>query len=316
MSAPLISVIITSYNKGEYISQAISSIIRQTYSNKEIIVVDDCSRDNTLEICKQYVKDIKLIVNMTNQGLVKSRYTGVNAANGDFILFLDADDWLSHNSLTELCTTQCKYDADIVQMKIVWRLTPLKIPVNFRSDYDKSQAFNACLYNDRLFPVQIWGKLYRKDLLNDNPFAGYGRFWGEDRLLNLPIMHRNPKIEIASGAIYNYRWGGESVNGFRKEALYDYINVYKLKHDWITQNGYSCFAQELDKELYLFLNYYIRQMIDSGHYTEKVILEYLKDELGKSFWGNIYPGISAEVLYRNNKNSVSRKLKKIVKRII
>lgn len=91
---PLVSVIIPSYNCGKYIDCAVSSVLEQTYSNVEVIVVDDGSTDNTVDVLSKYGTKIKLI-SQTNQGVSKARNNGIQEAKGKYIATLDADDrWL------------------------------------------------------------------------------------------------------------------------------------------------------------------------------------------------------------------------------
>ncbi len=97
---PLVSVITPTYNSQEFIEQTINSILEQSYKNWELILIDDASSDETVEIINDYTSKhskISLIQNKTNQGAGISRNIGINAAKGDFIAFLDADDlWLSN----------------------------------------------------------------------------------------------------------------------------------------------------------------------------------------------------------------------------
>lgn len=90
---PLVSIIIPAYNTGKYLLQAVDSAINQTYKNKEIIVIDDGSTDNTKELLNSYIKENKIkYIFQENQGLSAARNTGIKASKGDFIAFLDADD--------------------------------------------------------------------------------------------------------------------------------------------------------------------------------------------------------------------------------
>lgn len=93
----LVSVIIPCYNHGRYLSKAIESVIKQTYANFEIIVVDDGSTDNTKEIAQSYQK-VKYVFQF-NQGLSAARNTGIDQCNGNYLVFLDADDWLLTDAL-------------------------------------------------------------------------------------------------------------------------------------------------------------------------------------------------------------------------
>jgi len=113
---PLVSVIVPVYNVEQYLDECLNSIRQQTYKNIEIIVVEDCSTDNSLNTLTKHLEDprVKLIQHEKNSGLSAARNTGIDAANGDYIMFVDSDD-IVHLSLIELCV---KYaivnDADLI----------------------------------------------------------------------------------------------------------------------------------------------------------------------------------------------------------
>ncbi len=312
---PPISVIITSYNKEQYIKAAIDSVLNQSLPASEIIVVDDCSQDNTANACRYYKNRIKLIENKENQGLPCSRQTGITESNGKYILFLDGDDWISKNALKNLWDYAVKDCADIVQMKLKHRVTKFGLSLAVYSDYNKDKALDACLYNQNLFPVHCCGKLYRKSILQDISPIEYEGFWGEDRLLNIPIMAKLPRIVYAPNAIYNYRWGGESVISFQKESLQEYKKVYELKEKWARENGYLSAIPKMKEELISLLEYHIRQMINCGTYSSGEILIYLNNELRTSFWSNILDEIDTEQIFRRNKSSISRIIKNRIKHL-
>ena len=99
---PLVSVIIPNYNYANYISEAVNSVLKQTYSNLEVIVVDDGSTDNSLEVLKQFNNQISVISKL-NGGVSSARNFGISASKGDFICFLDADDsWLESKIYEQL----------------------------------------------------------------------------------------------------------------------------------------------------------------------------------------------------------------------
>jgi glycosyltransferase involved in cell wall biosynthesis len=98
-SSPLVSIVIPCFNRENYIETAVNSALEQTYKNIEVIVVDDGSTDNSLEVLSQYEDKISLIT-QENKGVSAARNTGISAVNGEFIIFLDSDDWLS-NDLVE-----------------------------------------------------------------------------------------------------------------------------------------------------------------------------------------------------------------------
>jgi len=97
-TTPLVSIITPSYNASKFIEETLESILKQTYSNWELIIIDDCSTDNSIEILQPYIEQdsrIKVLLNETNLGAASSRNRGLDIANGDYIAFLDSDDlWL------------------------------------------------------------------------------------------------------------------------------------------------------------------------------------------------------------------------------
>ena len=111
---PLVSIIIPVYNVELYVKESIESVLKQTYKNIEIIIVDDGSTDNSLKVCKEVLDTDKRIkvIHQENQGVVKARNKGIELANGDYIMFVDSDDWIDANMVEELVKNMV--DVDIV----------------------------------------------------------------------------------------------------------------------------------------------------------------------------------------------------------
>lgn len=107
-----VSVIITAYNLDSVIANAIASVLFQSYDNIECIVVDDCSTDNTLKIVEQF-NGIKVIHHDANHGAGRSRQSGIDASTGDYIMFLDGDDWLEKDCIENLVKKAVESDADM-----------------------------------------------------------------------------------------------------------------------------------------------------------------------------------------------------------
>ena len=117
IKSDMISIVTTCYNLEDYIEDCLVSLINQSYENLEIIVVNDCSTDNSLSIIKKIAdKDsrIKIINNDINLGAGKSRKIGIESANGDYIMLVDGDDWITSNYLKTLYDSAKSNDADIV----------------------------------------------------------------------------------------------------------------------------------------------------------------------------------------------------------
>lgn len=305
----MVSIIITSYNKSATIRRAINSAINQTYKNCEVIVVDDCSTDNSHDIYKEFADKIKLISTPNNCGVTYAREEGIQAARGKYLTFLDADDYLDITAIQHCVSYINKTNADIVQMKILRRFPQLNLSVRFCSKYKEKQALEACLYNERLFPVQCCGKLYKADLVNKVSPIYYSGYWGDDRVFNIPIMYSKPKIAIAHKAKYNYTWGGFTTSQFNINAIQEYKEVYKIKHDWAMEYDYEFYIPKMQDELVSLLKYHIRHLINSNCMPKDCIIEYLEQELSQSFWSE-FNMPTAQMLYSKEKKSLSRLIKK------
>ena len=105
----LVTIIIPCYNREKYIKDAIDSCLRQTYNNIEIIVVDDGSQDNSINVIREYKSKVRLIT-QKNSGVSVARNSGINAAQGDFLVFLDSDDWISDDLIECHINTFNKWD--------------------------------------------------------------------------------------------------------------------------------------------------------------------------------------------------------------
>ena len=112
-----VSIIVPVYNASEYLSRSIKSLINQSYENLEIILIDDCSTDNSKEIIKKYaLKDtrIKPFYSEVNQGVSKTRNIGLKSLSGDYVFFMDSDDSINKDTIKIMVEKAVKYNADIL----------------------------------------------------------------------------------------------------------------------------------------------------------------------------------------------------------
>ncbi|MCM1518453.1 MAG: glycosyltransferase [Pseudoflavonifractor sp.] len=309
MSRTRVSVIITAYNKLRTIGRCLRSVSWQTGAEIEAIVVDDCSTDGTAALIDEWAGKVKVVRNDINLGHVKSRLAGIAVATGEYITFVDADDWLSRNAIANCL----RHDADVVQMAVRMRVTALGLPIAMGNRYDSMMALDAQLYDERLFPVQCWGKLYRRRLIDDARFIAYDGFWGEDRLFNMAIFGQRPTVAVAKDAVYNYRWGGCTCH-YRSEDLSEYLRVYGLKCRWLEDNGKrENLVGAVSDEMRRLARYDIRRMIDSGRYTREEAIDKIERTVCD---GQIFEAGSAGRLYDENKPTMARRVRNIVKRVL
>ena len=272
--APTATIIITAYNNETTIVRAIESAISQCNVSSEIIIIDDCSTDTTPKLLAQY-SDITVIKNDKNIGPYLSRLIGINKATGEFLTFIDGDDWLNKDALSRCLTSADKHNADIVHMTIKRRFSRFDLPIKYSSKYDINSALDAALYNDILFPVGCCGKLYRTQLLKSIKFPPINLRWGEDRIFNLFAYTGSSKITLAPEAIYNYRWGG---NGTRTtiNTINDYTHTTLYKLDWATAANYSHLRKHILNEHIKLASYWVRQVLNSSNSSQDDIINALK----------------------------------------
>ena len=224
-----ISVIVPVYNVENYLIQCLDSIINQTLKDIEIICVDDCSPDNSIEILEEYKnKDnrINIIRHSNNQGLGPARNTGLKHANGEYISFIDSDDYIDKNFLFYLYSTAKKYDSDVVSTS--------NIPENHNGelrdhnylkeikkigDYLRDGISNVSIKNEKrpgleYMAVSAWNKIYRRSFLLENELYFMDiNFGPEDADYYRRLLISEPKTSYNHNAIYYYRIRDNSMTG-------------------------------------------------------------------------------------------------------
>lgn len=312
MKSPLVSIIIPVYNNENTLDRAIKSALSQSYKNTEIIIIDDNSSDSSAQIYNKYKPLIRIESNNRNLGLYNCRINSLSYAKGSYIAFVDADDWLDSHAIEIAIETALKLNADITQMRVTRRVTQWNIPIGYNNKYDEAQALESCLYNDKLFPVSCWGKLYRTSLLKEIVFPQFNQFWGEDRIFNLNAIYKTSKIAISENSIYNYRWGGLSYTRLELNDLELYKNVFLFKSNWAIKNNYQNIIHLMQSELISLLEYHLRRLLDSNRFSDNEILNFITSELNNEFWADFKIDKPHDIFNRN-KHSLTRKLKRIIK---
>ena len=249
-----LSVIIPTYNSSKTLGRAIKSV----KDADEIIVVDDTSIDCTQEVLKKLSNkydNIICIRNEKNIGPYKSRFRGIDIATSDWITFIDADDTLSSNAIGKIKNTLYQNtDIDILQMQMRWALTQLRFYYPIKNKYLSSLALEACLYNDSIFPIHCCGKVYRKELIDYTNFIDSDVKWGEDRLFNLAIMAKKPKICIDKSIKYCYTYHKKGLsNGASIEN--DIKEVARLKIKWCKEYCLEQYVPLIERECSILLDY-------------------------------------------------------------
>lgn len=282
-----VSIIIPLCNNCSTISRCIKSVVAQRIDKNtkiEIIVINDNSDDNSASIASTF--DVTLINNESRKGSFAVRQQGISVAKGEFIFFLDADDWIEPYSIKKLIDES--KDADIVAMPFRRRFSKLAIPtfplpkIKTNQNISKEFAIKSILSGRNDFPLAVWGKLYRKELLIKLNIPNYPHFWGEDRYLNLFAVHYADKIKLISYVGYNYQWGGLT-SGFNVNTINQYASYRYIVDNSEILSFYPHLRHLLNKEYESLLRYHIRRCITDGNMQDndisEAILPYITTEM-------------------------------------
>lgn len=202
-----VSVVITAYNVEKYIKKAINSVLNQTYKNIEIVVVEDCSTDNTLKFIKGLQKSdlafpINLVQHKENVGAGLSRRDGIKASTGDFIMLLDADDWLNKDYIEHLVDRQKETDADIVGGGITYCYEDTDKFETNTFGTTVSEGFQKFAdYNDGKV-VFLSNKIVRSTMYDTVEYCD--RRYVEDTPVIMKLLYNANKVAYVNEAGYNY----------------------------------------------------------------------------------------------------------------
>ena len=217
---PLVSVIIPAYNAGKYIEMAVRSVLNQSYTNIELIVVNDGSTDSTLDVLSQF-SDIN-IISTPNKGVSHARNVGIDASNGEYISFLDADDELEHNAIEILVKSIKKHKADICAGL---SYTIFKKEENFSEQIFEGDSLLRYCIEDNPYTYSVWAKLYKKEFVNKTRFS-LGMRAHEDAFFNFELALKEPKCVQINKIIYYYRV--HEANTSRKKNSDSFLDINRL----------------------------------------------------------------------------------------
>lgn len=217
-----IAVIITSYNQGKYIERCIKSIINQTYKNLKIIVIDDGSTDNTLEILKKYTNI--LTITKPNEGVYSVRNLGISLCKTKYFMFVDSDDYLEPGAIEILYKLLINTNSDFA-MGSTYSIATEEKPI-IVSDNKYEYIFN----NEIKYFITSWNKLFKTTLFSNITYAPL--HLAEDEYIIHHILKNTEKFVIAPQKTYNYFINsiGLSTKSLKyyKDAIYSFKDRYKF----------------------------------------------------------------------------------------
>jgi glycosyltransferase involved in cell wall biosynthesis len=243
MDNPKVSIIVPVYNVEKYLRCCIDSILTQTFTEFECILIDDCSLDSSPQICDEYgAKDarVKVIHHETNMGNNCARKTGIVAA-APYIQCVDSDDWIEPEMTERLYLRALKEKLDIVMCDFIsYRANGQKC-FPFFSDVrgmDK-EAILKSLLTDNL-SWSLWNKLYAKKLFDGIKFAPYRSF--EDVVVIVQLFLNAETFGYECSSLYHWRFNPTSIGNSRKREHINWVEGYKntqIIKDILIERGYT-----------------------------------------------------------------------------
>ena len=248
---PKVSVVLPIYNVEKYLPKCIESVIAQTLKDIEIICVNDCSNDNSENIIREYMKKddrIKIINNEKNIGVGFSRNIGIDCSNGEYISFIDSDDFIENDYLENLYSTAIKYDADIVFTNNIYTVNEVKgyIKPYYHNRLEKWKKYfkDKCFEGKSNFNVSttekentpeyplvaVWNKLYKKSFILNNNLKFQNYIVSEDSEFFYKYLVYNPNMYYNNKAKYYYvQRKSSAVHSIEKEekTVSDALSVFR-----------------------------------------------------------------------------------------
>lgn len=237
-----VSVIIPIYNVEQYLEKCLDSVIAQTYTELEIICVNDCSPDNCAEILEKYAKQdkrIKIVNRKKNGGLSAARNSGLDVAAGEYIYFIDSDDWIDLDYIEKMVEAIEKNNTDIVLNTNIQSVTNDEIKTFVWKRYSKilpQGEFLGTIAAINNSQCMISCHLYKRKFLLDNNLRFPEGYIHEDEYFQYVSKIKTDKIFAFFGSAYHYLQRDNSIMFSRKSKIEAYAKIFNLVYDFYKQN--------------------------------------------------------------------------------
>lgn len=255
----LISIIVPVYNTENYLEKCLYSLVNQTYKNIEIIIVDDGSPDNSINIIQKFVlADNRVkVISQKNQGLSGARNTGMNNANGDYIMFIDSDDWIEIDTCEKAINASEKYNADVVfwsyirefsdSQKDNYLFDKTEIIWSEKNINQLSRRMVGLVGDELTNPQSIdnlvtaWGKLYKKSVIGDIRFTDTKIIGTEDALFNIEVFLGINSAVYIPDLLSHYRKDNESslTHNYKRKLVSRWKEMYSRIKFLLDRNDMS-----------------------------------------------------------------------------
>ena len=276
---PLISVIVPCYNAEKYLDKCISSIISQTYNNLEIIIVNDGSTDRSKDICDTWQnKDQRIkVIHKQNEGASYARKTGLEHATGEYITFVDNDDWIDKDMYSNMMPALISTNSDIVQCGVcdVWedgKITHRKFEHKDGSFeiFNRKEGVLLIVY-DQEWHSYMWNKIFKRQMFDNITFPK-GRQMDDDTSISHSLFHNALQSVYLRDEYYYYYHRSDSICStpnivWQSKNIYDQSNARYERYLFVVQHPEYHSALAYVKNIALSVGITaLRKMVANPHY--------------------------------------------------
>ena len=273
-SVPLVSIIIPVYNTEKYIRECLDSIISQTYNNFEVIIVDDGSSDQSGVICDEYAsKDERFkVIHQNNSGVSMARIAAFENSRGEFITFIDSDDYVSPDYIEKLAKPLIEEDADMACCKYIGvRNHILFNPKIFITGIFQGKTLRDFISNDFFYSRQtnnfgihpgLATKMVKRDIVMEGLQMGKGLWYGEDAIAVFCMLFSCSKLVALPNNLYYYvAHDNEAVNKYEIDLWWDIIELLQRAESLCCKNNIT--IDGLRYRIWKYISLTINKMLES-----------------------------------------------------
>lgn len=301
-----VSVIVPVYNVEDYICDTLNSLINQTLKEIEIICVDDCSTDSSYELLTSFKKKdnrIKILRNTKNEGVGYSRNKALKKAKGEYISFLDSDDWLNNKSLEELYNKSSENNLDILMFKAItyYHDSGNYVKTDYYSMKNVKKYFNKVFDYKKLdkyklfkIPNCVWNKFIKRSLITDNTISFPEGLIFEDVPFFYKLMFSAKRMMITDDYYLFRRIRDNSITTSYNIKFIDAVNISDLVMEFFLENNYY--------------NEYKRQLLNNFISVQKNRFYKISLEYKEQFFNEMKENVEKYVYQYNLKEDFEKEL--------
>lgn len=294
----IVSIVIPVYNVEEYIQDCLNSIVKQNYKFIECILVDDCGTDNSMEVVETYIRNyngqivFRIIKHDRNQGLSVARNSGIEAAQGEYIYFLDSDDTITEDCIEYMISIASTYNYDVVMCSHSKSTEILKATDIFEKKYFDNNIY--LLHNE---PNNAWNRLIKLDIIKVNNLKFYPNIYHEDRLWSFLLIYYIKSAVVSNKVTYIYNVRPNSIMTDNTKA------IKRIKDSLVI-------VEQMDGHLSDFAkNSFLQQKsidyVNLERFSVCVYAYLSSHEFGKEIFGSVYKKIRInEYINLENANKI------------